>query len=256
MSDKFERFSLDFFASAADDIEAAELRFLSALNEAKTYINDFYLYPLIIRMGNFYGDLHNYLRLVKNYEDHWPRNYYNDTHRNTGPEKRVFYRSIYSDWPQSLSRGDMGDVVDLMLDYKPVLKSKVQDGRAAFEIVKNSIELKEVDVLPSYRNEGYLLAFEDVASTNRAFRYWFSARDIRGETLKTREVDISGYQSFTKNPKLSEAENMKRFLVQKYDDLPFPATFEIKIDNDDIQSFTHAIYPAARKVLSDRLAGK
>jgi hypothetical protein len=127
----------------------------------------------------------------------------------------------------------------------PLMVEAIEEGRTLYEFVEAHAAVLAVGIVPSYQEEGYLLV-PDQAQL-RVLRYavsLFEEPDGRYRALRTSEVALAD--------QLILPADVKRFLVERYPDLPNPATYRIETELEFPLEAT--LLPVAKRKLLQYLA--
>jgi hypothetical protein len=109
---------------------------------------------------------------------------------------------------------------DLIAWALPRIEAAIEEGRAIYDFVDEHTDVEAVGIVPSYQDEGYLLVPD--AAVLRVVRYAvsiFTRADERYRSLRTALVDEVADDE--------PPHALKRFLVDRYPDLPNPATYRV-----------------------------
>jgi hypothetical protein len=119
----------------------------------------------------------------------------------------------------------------------------LEEGTGLYDFVENHINIEEVGIVPSYREEGYWFVPDPKGSVVHLLRYeisLFSDSKEKFRSLKTTEVDAIEEGAVRLPP-----ETLKLDLIRKYRDLPNPATYVSEIDIDF--PFAETLLPVAKR---------
>lgn len=227
---------LNLFA-AATDAEAARYRVLAGLKEAHTAFVRSLVYPHLADLIRLRRALRDLLDGVEHYRE-----------GRTGRIKGVDWESqeVLFDPPDGEAPLLAEDLAHWAL---PQLTKVIEEGRTLFEFVDEHAALEAVGVVPAYQDEGYLI-LPDEAGNLFVLRYTMSAltgEDGKYRSLRTRPVAAD-------LPPLAPPRTWKVRLVERYPDLPRPATF--RLDADVAFPLEATMLPIAKRkllrMISDR----
>ncbi len=141
-----------------------------------------------------------------------------------------------------------GGVFDFIHWALPELQEVMEEGKAIFDFVDENIKIREIGVIPLYKQEGYLIIPDIKNSTLEILLFELSLYTASGEEmrlLKTRIV--KEYSLYEKQP-----EEIKIDLIQENTELPNPATFGCETELDF--PFKETLMPVAKRKLISKLA--
>ncbi len=203
--------SLDRFAAATDP-EAARYRLLGGLQETRRAFQRYCVYPHLAQLVDLYTGLRSLLDGADRIE-----------RSSAGAAVGVDWaagRIVYAGPPVPLA-------VELARWALPRIVETLEEGRALYEFASEHAELAAVGLVPTYRDEGYLVVRGGDRAL-RTLRYRISAltgRDGRYRSLRTSDVAVD------LDP-LGSPQTWKAALVASAPDLPAPATFRLDADLD------------------------
>jgi hypothetical protein len=145
--------------------------------------------------------------------------------------------------PLSNENADLQFIADLIVWAIPLLKRLIDEGTSIFRFVDERIEFEEVGILPMYREEGYWLIPDAEKSLVHLLRYEISlypSTTDRFRTLKTRLLESLEQIYVTSSP-----VSLKHRLIEKYRDLPNPATYYC--DTDLEFPYVETLLPVAKR---------
>lgn len=233
--------NIEIFTSAAGDMELAKYKFLAALNRTVESLHRSRLYPSFEELIDLVNGL-NYLISSKTYLDASARRKiieYNDF-----GEPETDTDSVY---PQDNITKSLFDFIDWSM---PKLNEALNEARAIYDFVNSNMKLEEVGICPLYENEGYFILPDPVKKTINIYRFKFSniiSAEIPLTAVKTILLETKA------NPKNEmKPERIKLELLEKYRDLPNPATFNVVTELDF--PYDETILPVAKHKLVKLIA--
>lgn len=238
--------SLDAFSRAAYDFEQAQYRVLDGLKRARDAFSENRIYPHLGELAKLHRTLRRVLKRSEEVREGLPREI---------KEIDLENKEIVYDWPE-LSEGQLADVKALIEWALPRLQATLEEGKTIFEFVDESLHLEEVGLVPSYRQEGYLLVPEGEAGALHVMQYELSIYDgslgedgERYRRLKTTHLKSIDYDAGL----LPEPRQVKLDLLEERRELPNPATYFFASDVDF--PFEPTVFPIAKRKLMRYLSG-
>jgi len=229
--------TLDMFITAAQDSEWGEYMLLAALKHYREEFNQNKLYPGIGELIEMTSTLDAILKEKKTFELSLPRQITGvDTDKNS---------LIYS---HSADIFLSDSIFEFMSWSLPQLREILDEARTIYDFVEENILIKEVGIIPLYREEGYLLIPDLKMDLLHVLRFELSLFGTQGEAmrlLKTREVkELTG--------QTKDVNSLKIELVQESPELPNPATYRLETELDF--PFKETLLPVAKRRLISHLA--
>jgi hypothetical protein len=228
-----DRLSLDTFLSGTHDMEAKQYLVLQRL---KGYYDEFShnrLYPGLgdlIQLVSLFDDL---IQKKTDLQGLLPQRLKELDIEN----QRLVYEPVQG------GDDEFNKAMELILWALPHLKKAIEEGMDIYNFVDEHVVIEEVGILPVYREEGYWFVPDMKVSRLHLLRYevsLFSASSERFRTLKTRLLESLELVLVRRSP-----ESIKLELMQKYHDLPNPATYVCETDLDF--PYIETILPIAKR---------
>jgi hypothetical protein len=236
-----ERLSLNTFIGAADDPELSQYKVLAALKIYSEMLHKNRLYPS-------FGDLvelitaFQQLRKQKDIlDDLSPKEIKGFDFEN--------HKLIYEN--KTVSDTKMKKVFDSIQWATPRITELIEEGKAIFDYVEESIKINEVGILPLYNKEGYFCVVETDENKINVFRYEMYLVGTKRDPLTTLKTEFL-YQVDNEKDFRLLVDVIKFNLIEKYPDLPNPAVY--RIDSDTGFPFDETILPVAKRKLIRKLA--
>ncbi len=143
------------------------------------------------------------------------------------------------------------EIEEILQFALPQFEKALEAGEELQDEVNQFLEISPVGILPLEKKEGYILVYEHVAKNTSIFRYQvslFESMQSRYPRLNTTYLSSEPFslsQTFT---------SIKRNLIQKYKELPNPATVLVEVR----KSFPlrESVLPLAQKKVSAFLCEK
>lgn len=205
--------SLELFAGAAYDVERTQYQVLAGLQRARSAFSSNYIYPHLGRLVKLHKALNTVLERSEAFRS--PK---------TGEMAGVNLddETIIYEWPD-LDRDQMEDVKELIRWALPHVRDAIEEGRAVYEFVEDSLQVEEVGIVPSYVQEGYLMVPDREKDVLHVMRYSlsiFTDADERYRSLRTVHCKSVPQQGVDVPPSALKLE-----LMEENRDLPNPATY-------------------------------
>jgi benzoyl-CoA reductase/2-hydroxyglutaryl-CoA dehydratase subunit BcrC/BadD/HgdB len=230
---------LETFLSGPGDFEGRQYLILQGLKEHYSRFSNNRLYPSLSDLVDLYGSLQDLLRE----EDHLKGNLPQDLKDIDVEHQKLVYESI------PLNDSEISQLLDLIEWAIPHIKKALDEGMAIYQFVDSHIIIAHVGILPMYREEGYWFVPDSSAHQLHVLRYevsLFTSANERYRSLKTRHLESMEQGAITNSP-----EAIKLMLVEKYHDLPNPATYLCETDLDF--PYSETILPVAKRKLMAHL---
>jgi len=227
--------SLDTFVTGTDDFEAKQYQILQGL---KTLRNELYhnrLYPTLAELVDLASALAGFMQRKGDIQNRLPH----DIKGLDLESNKLVYE------PAKGTNDDLQRASDLIEWSLPHIKQTIDEGMETFNFVDEHMQIEHVGIMPMYREEGYWFVPENAASLLHLLRYevsLFTSATERFRALKTRLLE-SIEQSYVRH----SPESLKLELIEKYQDMPNPATFACETDLDF--PYAETILPVAKRKL-------
>lgn len=234
-----DRLSLDTFLSGTNDMEAKQYLVLQRL---KGYYDEFShnrLYPGLgdlIKLVSLFDDL---IQKKTDLQGLLPQRLKDLDIEN----QRLVYEPVPG------NDDEFNKAMDLILWSLPYIKKAIEEGMDIYNFVDEHVVIEEVGILPVYREEGYWFVPDMKEFRLHLLRYevsLFSASSERFRTLKTRLIESLELVLVHRSP-----ESIKMELMEKYHDLPNPATYVCETDLDF--PYAETILPIAKRKFMTQL---
>ena len=232
-------FGLDTFLAGAQDPEKRQYHVLQGLKEARTEFSHSRLYPTLQELVNLHTALGEILQRKSDIQSHLPQ----DLKAIDLKNRTLVYESVTN--PGS----DFERTASLITWALPLIRTTIEEGMEIFNFVEGHITIEQVGILPMYIEEGYWFVPDRRISVMHLLRYevsLFTSTQERFRTLKTQHLEAIQESWIRHSP-----ESLKLTLIEKYEDLPNPATFACETDIDF--PFTETMMPIAKRKLMARV---
>jgi hypothetical protein len=230
---------LETFMSGPSDFEARQYLILQGLKDHQTLFHRNKLYPSLSELVDLYGVLQSLVQKKDDMQQSLPQQL---------KEVDVEHMQLVYE-PTHAGDSDFERAVDLIVWSLPLIKKAMDEGMGIYHFVDDHLVIAGVGILPMYREEGYWIVPDGRAHQLNVLRYevsLFTSANERYRTLKTRLLE-----SMEQNAVLESPEEIKLRLVEKYQDLPNPATFLCETELDF--PYTETILPVAKRKLMTQL---
>jgi hypothetical protein len=233
------RLTVNSFIVGNRDFETQQYLVLDSL---KGYYDDYAhnrLYPSLAELIELCGVLETLVQKKGDIESHLPQQ--------LQQLDLVNQKLVYA--PLEGNDADFERAVDLIIWALPHLKKAINEGTDIYNFVDEHLVIEEVGILPVYRDEGYWFVPDARASRLHLFRFevsLFTSAHEQYRTLKTRLLESIEEIRVRHSP-----ESLKLGLIEKYRDLPNPATFICNTDLDF--PYAETLLPVAKRKLMKQL---
>ncbi len=234
-----QKLTLDSFIAGDRDVEARQYHVLHALKGYHAEFSHSRLYPALSDLVELFGTLESLLQTKGDIEDHLPQQL---------KEVDLVNRTLVYETSKERDT-DLERAAELILWALPLIKEAVDEGINIYNFTDEHIVIEEVGIMPMYKEEGYCFVPDPRASLLHLLRYeasLFTSAHERFRTLKTRLVE-SLQQAYIRRP----PESIKLELMERYQDLPNPATYVCDTDLDF--PYNETILPIAKRKLMKHL---
>lgn len=239
MSDK-SILSLDLFTQVQSDYEMRQYQVLAALKEISEAYRQNRIYPHQAHLVELYHTLADIRTRLSDLRSEFPKRIKKIDFVNQEIEHEVVF----------VDGSDISAVEDLIAWALPLIKEKIEEGKAIFDYVDEEIELREVGIIPNYIDEGYMIVPDNNASHLVLFQYevsiFESAKD-RYRALKTQFLHTVGQGRALLSP-----NSIKLDLIRERSELPNPATYTFQTDLQF--PFNETIFPVVKRKLLRQLS--
>jgi len=234
--------TIDIFTSSIEDQELSEYKVLAALKNYSEMLHKNILYPALTEIMEIFQVLVSILKQRENFRAMKSRRI-----TSIDLENKKF---IYEDNKEEIDIHNIRKVFEFIDWAMPKIKEVLNEGTAIFDFVESQIKIKEIGILPFYKDEGYFIVPDHKQKEIHVFRFQLSNiinSDIPFKTLKTSLVESHEEKKITSAP-----ESIKLELIKKYPDLPNPATYKVSTELD--MPFNETILPVAKRKMMRQLA--
>jgi hypothetical protein len=231
---------VETFLVGSQDLEARQYLVLQSLKEAYAELSCNRLYPTLSALVELHTALENIIQKKNDIRSHFPQNL-----KGVDVEQRML---VYEQ-TEGATGIDLERTTTLIEWAMPKLKKALDEGVQIFNFVDQHIVIEQVGILPMYREEGYWFVPDRRSSVMYLLRYevsLFTSTTERFRTLKTRCLESIEESTVRRSP-----ESIKLDLIEKYHDLPNPATFVCETDIEF--PYGETMLPVAKRKLMTRV---
>lgn len=228
------RLSLDTFLAGSSDIEVRQYHVLQGLKQCYGEFSHNRLYPTLAELVDLHAALVRILNGMSDIQGHMSH----DLKEVDLEQGKLVYEHAMSD-------SDLERAAELIAWGLPLLQQAIEEGAGIYNFVEEHMHIEQVGIMPMYRGEGYWFVPDPKAALLHLLRYevsLFTSANERYRRLKTTNLGEVEQGLILQSP-----ESIKLDLIEKYRDLPNPATFICETDLDF--PYTETILPIAKRKL-------
>lgn len=225
---------LDTFLTGSNDAESRQYHVLKELRHCYDEFSHNKLYPYLAELV----DLHSSLVSILNGMNDIQGRMSHELQEVDLEHGKLVYK-------HSLSDDDLQRAAELIAWALPKLERAIDEGVGIYNFVDEHMHIEKVGLMPMYREEGYWFVPEHKAALLHLLRYelsLFTSANERYRRLKTTAVGEKQQRFVLQSP-----ESIKLELIERFRDLPNPATFVCETDLDF--PYTETILPIAKRKL-------
>lgn len=233
------KLSNNWFTEGIVDFEHKKYLLLAYLKSVSTQFNEVKLYP---DLSELIAHLRNLQAFYENKEllaSQFPKQF-------TGVDMQL----LKLNYKKMLADDDVLLEIENIINYAlPRMSTLAKQGTEIYDFLEKKIVLEPVGIEPIYRKEGYMLISDETERTVRIYRYkwhFFTSDENKFVGLQTNYL-FSELRSWVSN-----IEQLKRKLINRYADLPNPATY--RFHSQLSLPIQETYLPLARRLLMRRLA--
>ncbi|HVZ40354.1 MAG TPA: hypothetical protein VHI13_13825 [Candidatus Kapabacteria bacterium] len=229
---------LEMFLAARRDIEASQFHILGGLQQVRREFAHNRIYPPL-------SDLIELHRTLKSITDgsEGIRQELRRIREIDIANRRIIYE------PLDLDGDALAAIAEMIKWALPLIQAAIEEGQTIFNFVDENLMVKEVGILPSYVEEGYLLVPELKANVLHVVRYEvsiYTGADQQFRNLKTETIETIPLARLDFSP-----GRIKQELMESHRELPNPATYYFDTDLDF--PFNETMFPVAKRKFLRRL---
>ncbi|MGK9368339.1 hypothetical protein ACSSWA_05525 [Melioribacter sp. Ez-97] len=230
-----EHLDLNIFITSADDAELAEYKLLAALKNYKEEFHKYRLYPFFGEIVEVSNQLHQLINSKEEFNKLRSK-------KITGIDLEN-QQLIYEYTEENLSEEKISRVFSFIEWALPKIKETLEEGAAVYDFVENNIEIKEIGLLPIYKDEGYFFVRDN--QERMLYIYKFSMAKVVNSNVPFQSLKTNFLEAFKEEATVVPPEAIKLELIKKYPDLPNPATYNLDTDVDF--PFNETVLPVAKR---------
>lgn len=234
--------NIELFTHLTSDFEACQYRVLAGLKEISQNFKKNKIYPHLSHLIELHRSLSDILNSLRDLRSEFPKRIKKIDFVNQEIEHEVVF----------VAGEDLSKVEDLIEWGIPLIKERIEEGKAIYEFVDEEIKLEEVGIIPGYTDEGYFFVPDNAESKLLLFQYEvtvFESSNDKYRSLKT------AYLKALKQGRAKLSPNViKLDLINKKRELPNPATYAF--DTDLFFPFRETIFPVTKRKLLRQLYNK
>lgn len=237
-----KKLTLDIFISAADDSELSEYKLLAALKNYKEQLHRNKLYPVFGELVELSNELKDLIEQRNNLKNMLSKKIVGVDLENQS--------LIYEYSSENISEDKLSKIFDFIEWALPKIKEVIEEGAAIYDFVESNMNIKEIGIVPLYKDEGYFFIPSHADRTTFIYKFLLSnivTSNVPFKSLKTQLLE-SIHEPITVIP----PETIKLDLIKKYPELPNPATYNLETDVDF--PFKETVLPVAKRKLMRFLA--
>ena len=232
--------TLETFFSSDTDWEINQYKVLGGIKKYSSDFNSKKLYPSLANLIKLSSMLEEILKQRESLDKSFPKELKGFDLKN----RKVIFESLDQLSP------DLEFLFKLIDWAFPLINKAIEEGIIVYDFVEKNMKIEQVGILPLYREEGYFMIKDNIASELQVHRYecsLFSSGKEKYRALKTELIKSIGEFFIDKTP-----ESIKHELIKENKELPNPATFICETDLDF--PFADTIFPVAKRKLMSQLA--
>jgi hypothetical protein len=209
-----EKLSNDWFTQGLIDLEYKKYVLLAYLKTVRSSFDRVELYPFMADLVFHYRNLVAVKENKALIRESFPR----EISLEEFNRLELSYKQLVED---DAVMSELESIIDFSL---PRIKESLHEGSAIYEYVESQCEISPIGVTPLYANEGYLFVTSPPERETNIYRYQVSF--FEGSQEQLRSLNTEFIEKKEKKP-LHTYERIKLELIQKFSDMPNPATFLI-----------------------------
>lgn len=235
-----EALTLASFFQNSEDAEINQYNILGGIKEYQNELNRKRVYPSLSQLIELVTSLEDIVYNRNEIFDAFPK----EIVRYDLENKKIILEPVDKS-PQKVEL-----VFNLIEWALPILKQTIEEAIILYEFVDKNLEIDNVGILPIYKNEGYFIVPNNQVITLNVFKFecsLFSANSEKYRSLRTKLIEELEKNFLEKSP-----EVIKLDLINRFKELPNPATFLCETDLDF--PFNETIFPIAKRKLMHKVA--
>ncbi len=234
--------NINYFIASAYDYEWSQYKVLSILKNYNIELHSNKVFPTFNDLKEAYNNLSQIIKQKDEYQKFLSQKFHSENDEDVDDEIREIKAKV------------IDPKVHIVFEFiewaLPKIKEALEEAKAISEFIEENISIKEIGLISLYNNEGYLIIPNNKLKNTNVYRfenYIFSPSGIEINTLRTKFISSYNEISLDILPM-----KIKLDLMNKFKDLPNPATYNCETDLDF--PFEESILPIAKKKLIKKLA--
>jgi len=235
-----EKLNLELFIKAAKDAEYSKYKLLAIMNKYMDYLHHSKLYPVFSNLI----EIKSILRGIIDSRSELESGFHKRLLRFDLKKKKPVYSN------EDIFNLDDNAIFDFINWSLPQIQDGLNEGKAIYDFVEENSTIRQVGIIPLYKNEGYLLIADYMNKSINVYRYemvLFAATEEPLRTLRTKYLEsyeLCNLEILVKDIKLQ--------LAKQFPELPNPAAYLFSSEIDF--PFKETILPIAKRKLMKTLA--
>jgi len=207
-----ERLDENWLTNGLIDFEYKKYILYAYLTTVKENFNDKKLFPYMSDLIFHYRNL----QVVKENKVIIVKKFPTEIEKADFEKLKLHYKKLVGD-------DEIMKELDSIIDFSSVkIKFCLEEGKEIYDFLENNIEIHTIGLSPLNNDEGYLFLSQKKNADYKLFRYMISV--FENSVDRFRAVNFQYLGTFKKL--ITETfESIKKNLIQKYRELPNPATF-------------------------------
>lgn len=233
------KLDLGMFIHAAQDFEASQYRILAELKRIQANFSHNRIYPDLAQLIDLYTSLTTVAQSSEGLREALPKRIQDIDLEH----KKIVYERLES------NRDSFALIEELIHWALPKIQRAIEEGKTMYEFVDENMAVEVVGILPTYLEEGYCFVPDNKEQKIYLIRYEvsiFTSADERYRSLKTTVMETLSGQNIR-----ASIQSVKMDLIQRYRDLPNPATYNVETELEF--PFDETILPVAKRKLIQHL---
>lgn len=221
------------------DFEYKKYLLLAYLQHCKAHFDQTRLFPPLSELVNHYRNLAELKNGLNALNEKFPR----ELKALDAPKLEMKYETTV---PEAEYISTITEIADFAL---PSLLDSIHEGQDIYELVERNTEIIPIGIEPIYRDEGFLLINDEPDPEIYIYSFRHSIIPHPGEN--TRALGLTYLYSERKSLS-NTVEQIKLDLIQRFRDLPNPATF-FCVSHLHVP-MSETLLPVSKRLLMKRLA--
>lgn len=231
--------NIELFTHVESDFEISQYKVLAGLKAISKDFKHNKIYPHLSQLIDLHRSLTEILDSLQNLRNKFPKRIKKIDFVNQKIEHEVVF----------VAGEDLAKVEDLIEWALPLIKEKIEEGKAIYEFVDEEIELEEVGIVPGYTDEGYFFVPDNEEAKLLLFQYEVTV--FKSANDKYRSMKTAFLKALEQGMAYLSPNAIKLDLISENKELPNPATYAF---NTDLHfPFRETIFPVTKRKLLRQL---